>query len=189
VEFQRDRRGRVDAGIQARRHSRIIDGVGLGSLLRDLDGNLWGELAEALVRPDRSGGAAFDGAGVAWADALQLRIQKLLRGVRLCRRGRIQDGDRLPRQDIEARHGRCEGLNPEQRTGRQARRNVRVGVDALCEGTQAINRNQHASGCEQPQLEHVTAGEVSCRVGSQNLLPVLSCILGFSQTRLRCIFR
>src|SRR5216684_4510455 len=88
VEGRAEGSGSVDAGIEAGRHPGIVRGIDLGAFLRDLDGDCGRERGELLVRPDRPGRAAFDGAGVARPYALERGIQRLLGGVGLRRRGR-----------------------------------------------------------------------------------------------------
>src|SRR6266850_2139262 len=178
VEGRAERSGSVDAGIEAGRDTRIVNGVDLGALLRDLDGDAGRERGELLVGPDRPGRAAFDGAGVAWTYALERGVQKLLGGVGLRRRGRIQGRDRVPRQDVEPGHGLRERLDAEERAARRAGRDgcVRAGR----EHAQSIGHHQRPGGRHEAHADQVPARDVSVAERLEDLRAVLPRILRFT---------
>ena len=116
----------VDARIEAGRNPGIVSGVDLGPFRGNGYRDRGRKPSELLVRPDRARGASLDGARVTRGHAFERRIQHLLGLVGLSRRRGIQGRDRVPRQDIEARHRLRERLDAEQRAAREARRNARI---------------------------------------------------------------
>ena len=110
---RRERRRGIDVGVELRCDARVVGVVDLGAFHSRLEGELWGEPVELLVRPDRARRPALDRPGVARDHALERRVQRLLGGVGLRRGGGTQRGDRLSRQDIEPRHRRRERLHAE----------------------------------------------------------------------------
>ena len=87
MELQRDGRGRIDAGIQARRNLRIVSGVGGRGRGRGINRDHGRILRKALVRPDGSRRTSLDWPGQAGLSAYQSGVKRLLRlvGLRLGR--------------------------------------------------------------------------------------------------------
>src|SRR4029077_3541762 len=85
MELQRNRGGRIDARIELWRDLRVIDRIGLRSLLGGPDRDSRWIGGEALMGPDRSAGAAFDRSGISGDHAFQRRVEKLLSEVVLRR--------------------------------------------------------------------------------------------------------
>ncbi|MCZ7626763.1 MAG: hypothetical protein M5R38_14160 [Candidatus Methylomirabilis sp.] len=182
----------IDAGVEVCRHPRIVHGVDLGPLLRDLDAHRREELLPPLVRPELPRRASLDRAEV--VDARdpsrgirrhQRGVQALQGGVRQPRGDGVQDGDRVARQDIEPWHGLREGGGRPQRAWRQARRDL--GVGARGKGAQPVRRDQQAPRRDEAPLDEVPSGDLADGVGLNDLYPVLSGMLCFSQPSLRCV--
>jgi len=121
MKSRSERRRRVDAGIETRRDPRIVHGVDLGPLLRDLQGNRRGKILEVLVGPDGSRGTPLDRA----VPPAKVGIYRLQGRVGFFRRRGVQiAGFRIPRQDIEPRHWLSERRGAERRARRQLRRDA-----------------------------------------------------------------
>src|SRR5262249_20961962 len=103
-------------------------------------------------------------------------------------RERMGARDRLPRQDVEARHRLRERLAAEQRTGRRAGRAEQLARHRH-EGTEAAFRRQRSGGAEQPQLEEVASRDATPRELTDNLSAALSRAPGIPETSLRCVAR
>src|SRR5215213_8713724 len=140
MKLERDRSGRVDAGILERRNAGIVNIIDLSALHGGLDCYHGRELGELLVRPDRSRGPPFDRTGA----AAESRINRLLCGIRLGGWCRSQSRNWIARQHVETWHRRRKCLHSEQRTRRKSGRNVGAGECAAGKWTEATDRNHEA---------------------------------------------
>ncbi|TMB39716.1 MAG: hypothetical protein E6J62_01540 [Deltaproteobacteria bacterium] len=190
VEARMETLRRVDAGIQARWNTRIVDRVYLGALRADFNRDLRRHRIELLVRPDRARGTPLDGARVTGRHAFQPSIQNLLGGIGfLCgRRVQYRGIKRIQpaRQHVEARHRLCECLDAEQRAARQARRNTRIGIRAADEGVQAMFPEQQSTRREQAPLEQIAPRDLPVGERLDDLLAVPAGVLGFLDPKFRC---
>src|SRR5712691_601839 len=177
---------RVDPGIKARRDSRIVDGVDLGSLRTHFYRDLRWKRVKPLMRPDRPRGTSFDRACVAGCHPFQRGIQKLLGGVGFLRRRGTQKRERVrvPRQDIEARHGLRERLDAEQRAAREACRDACI--RAADKWVQSMLPGQHSARGEYPPLDQLAARHLSVGQRLDELKTVLPGILRFPYAKFRC---
>src|SRR3954470_1759705 len=186
VERRTNRLGCVDAAVEPRLAAGVVVQERLRGRLRNLDGDLRREALPLLVRPDRPRRTAFDRARVASLHARNSRVEKLLGLVRLLLRSRPREvGKSLALQYVEARHRLRERRSPEQRAGRRAGRNRRIG--AIGERAQAVLQSDGPCCADEPHLDEVATGYLLLRESLDDFSAVVPSLLGFPETVLGCI--